>query len=296
MESHLSKSAQCLNCGYEFQNADSFCPICGQKNHQINTSFGHLLHEAVEGLLHFDSKTIRTIMALIFKPGFLTAEYNLGRRVVHIPPVRLYIFISFIFFLLINLTSKPGHQIQTDRKSGLTIQMSGINSGELRGLSDDQVDSLMTVRNIEKTAFKKYILRQLTRMANEGSEVFFHTLLKNISYMMFFLMPFFAVILMFFFRSPKRFYIEHLIYSIHLHSFLFFIGIFVLILAGFINSTFLFFGSLFVFFAYLYLSLMRVHVQKRFIVFIKTVLISACYLISLLGFIILTVMVSVIVF
>ncbi|MCO4799896.1 MAG: DUF3667 domain-containing protein, partial [Colwelliaceae bacterium] len=41
----------------------------------------------------------RTLFPLIFKPGFLTNEYIAGRRVHYVPPLRLYLFISIIFFI-----------------------------------------------------------------------------------------------------------------------------------------------------------------------------------------------------
>ena len=44
-------------------------------------------------------------MPLIIRPGFLTAEYLLGRRVRYIPPLRLYIFISIIFFLIFKFSN-----------------------------------------------------------------------------------------------------------------------------------------------------------------------------------------------
>ena len=49
----------------------------------------------------FDSLIIRSVRPLIFKPGFLTNEFIAGRRVKYIPPLRMFIFISIIFFLIL---------------------------------------------------------------------------------------------------------------------------------------------------------------------------------------------------
>jgi hypothetical protein len=45
--------------------------------------------------------------------------------------------------------------------------------------------------------------------------------LSNIPKAAFVLMPLFAVLLAFLFRRPKRFYLEHFIFALHYHSFLF---------------------------------------------------------------------------
>lgn len=49
----------------------------------------------------FDSLIIRSVKPLLFNPGFLTNEFLDGRRVRYIPPLRMFIFISIIFFLVL---------------------------------------------------------------------------------------------------------------------------------------------------------------------------------------------------
>lgn len=49
----------------------------------------------------FDSLIIRSFKPLLFNPGFLTNEFLAGRRVHYIPPLRMFIFISIIFFLVL---------------------------------------------------------------------------------------------------------------------------------------------------------------------------------------------------
>ena len=49
----------------------------------------------------FDSLIIRSVKPLLFNPGFLTKEFIAGRRVRYIPPLRVFIFISILFFLIL---------------------------------------------------------------------------------------------------------------------------------------------------------------------------------------------------
>jgi hypothetical protein len=49
---------------------------------------------------HFDGKFFTTLKSLLLKPGFLTEEYVKGRRMKYLDPVRMYLFVSFAFFLM----------------------------------------------------------------------------------------------------------------------------------------------------------------------------------------------------
>ncbi|MCR5886229.1 DUF3667 domain-containing protein [Hymenobacter sp. J193] len=97
------KLPSCANCGHDFKAAENYCPDCGQQNHPLDLSFGHVAEEVLEGLFHFDGKVFRTLRQLLFKPGALTRHFWEGKRVAYVPPVRLYVFISFVFFLLLSV-------------------------------------------------------------------------------------------------------------------------------------------------------------------------------------------------
>jgi hypothetical protein len=64
-------------------------------------SFGHLVGHFFADITHFDSKIFTTLKDLILRPGFLTREYAEGRRVQYLNPIRMYVFISAIFFLVL---------------------------------------------------------------------------------------------------------------------------------------------------------------------------------------------------
>jgi len=95
---HLRRDKTCLNCGAIVQ--ERYCSHCGQENTQLKESFSHLVGHFLADITHYDSKLITTIKDLIFKPGFLTKEYNAGKRMRYLNPIRMYVFISAIFFLV----------------------------------------------------------------------------------------------------------------------------------------------------------------------------------------------------
>ena len=89
----------CTNCGADA--ADVFCARCGEKqpdhhDYKLTHVAGHAFHE----LVHLDSKLFITLRHLVARPGFLTAEYFAGRKTRYIAPLRLYLTLFFLSFLI----------------------------------------------------------------------------------------------------------------------------------------------------------------------------------------------------
>lgn len=101
MSAHHQKLAVCPNCGTSLKPDDNFCPHCGQENHEIKLPLGHIAYEFVESITHFDNKLWNTLKAIFTRPGQMTAEFLEGKRARYVPPARLYVFVSVIFFFLV---------------------------------------------------------------------------------------------------------------------------------------------------------------------------------------------------
>jgi len=99
MKKHYRHENNCLNCGATLYG--HYCHVCGQENLEIKESFGHMMNHAISDYFHFDHQFFHTIKPLFFKPGYLTNEYMAGRRAQYLHPVKMYIFISLVYFLLV---------------------------------------------------------------------------------------------------------------------------------------------------------------------------------------------------
>lgn len=99
MKKHYREENDCLNCGTILDG--KFCPNCGQENLELKENFGHMMSHAVSDYFHFDHLFFHTLKPLLFKPGYLTNEYMAGRRAQYLHPVKMYIFISIVYFLLL---------------------------------------------------------------------------------------------------------------------------------------------------------------------------------------------------
>jgi hypothetical protein len=298
-ENHV-KLKICSNCGYEFKDANNYCPDCGQKNHDLKVPLKHLFGEVVESTFHLDSKTLRTIKMLIFKPGYLSTEFNAGRRANYVMPVRLYVMVSFIFFFLLGTFSSTHkneadlkHDVnQNKNKVNLSINYGGISSNELAGFNLAQVDSLMKARGIANTNSNKYIYHQFYKIANSSSAEFLHLLMKNISYMMFILMPVFGLLIFIFNRKSLTYYIEGVIISVHFHSFTFLLSTMFLVFSYALSRELFFFIGILIIPVYMYLMFKNIFEQKIGLTIFKTLIISLLYVSSLCFLMFLTVVIS----
>lgn len=88
----------CLNCGSDVHGR--YCHICGQENIETKESFAGLVKHFFYDITHFDGNFFSSAKYLLFRPGYLSAEYVKGRRASYLHPIRMYVFTSAFFFLL----------------------------------------------------------------------------------------------------------------------------------------------------------------------------------------------------
>jgi len=265
---------KCENCGHEFKG--HFCPNCGQEVAEFNRPFGFVLYDFVGNFFAFDTRFFQTFKYLLFRPGFLTKEFFHGRRVRYSPPFRIFVFLSFILFILLQtLTERsldkeadvkltdttslpdlsPGIVLKGDISVGgdsseiinpdslamfpivgedsvetddddLNLDLALLGSGNIRDklnkLADQFQSKLDKTTDPEKRkAYNSYIAMCRT------PEMVISNVMKYLSWAFFILLPLFALVLKFFYLRRNKLYISHLIFSIHLHSYLFFILILV---------------------------------------------------------------------
>ena len=103
---------RCKNCDAEL--AGPYCYKCGQFGH-VHRSLLHLLEELVHGILHFDTRSWRTLPLLFGRPGLLTRRYIDGQRTRYVSPLALFLFCVFLMFFVFSTVagSHSGARIQT---------------------------------------------------------------------------------------------------------------------------------------------------------------------------------------
>jgi Protein of unknown function (DUF3667) len=292
------KSTSCPNCHKVFADEQyNFCPYCGQENHTHKLPVKHFLMELVESFTHFDTKVLATFKDLIAQPGLVIKKFNDNKRARYVPPIRIYAFTSFAFFLIMSFTidkevnktseminesvgKSPGGSIRIFHSTKVdTSTMHELMAN--KNLTNELIDSTFRSRNITTDWLNTRLIHTLVKLSN--GELSFTELYKKFtksaSYAIFILMPIFALLLMLFYRKRNYFYSEFLIFSIYFHTLLFSVfGVLLIIFASFkldFNniSLPLFLGMS----IYLGLSLKRVFADSTPKTILKTVLLSLTY-------------------
>lgn len=118
----------CLNCGTPL--TDKYCSHCGQRDLPARQDLGDLFINFISSFYSFESKFFKTFQYLLFRPGKIVAEYNAGKRESFYHPARMYVFLSFVFFLLMSMVAS-------------TDDLGLNNSGEFNAKDSVRTDSLM---------------------------------------------------------------------------------------------------------------------------------------------------------
>lgn len=227
------KLLQCPNCQTPLPNAENFCPTCGQENHEIIRPASHLWKELLSNVFNIDSRFFRTIESLFFSPGKLTKEYNAGKRKYYLPPIRIYLLASVLFFLVQSFSMKLSDEELIEIKNEFvenpsdsmyvtilnkSIWMKKSEMLELSQYKSEQLDSFLITHNVEPSFLNRMVVHQSSKAVNGDINGLSETFQKFLSFAMFLFMPLLGLLLMLFYRKQKRFYVEHLIFSIHIHS------------------------------------------------------------------------------
>ena len=247
-KSKIRNDKTCLNCRYV--TANRFCPNCGQENTDTRKTFHHLFIHFFEDLTHYENAFCLSIKNLLFKPATLTKEYLSGKRLSYLAPVRLYIFISFITFLLITIfpreTSSSEKKVEkevvitTKNKSfqNNTPRNDSIINSQTDSKDENQIfnfgyESVKQLDSIQKHApeseklsdFSYWINKKIQTVKENNTqgeiiEKFINSFTHNLPKVLFVFMPTFAFFLWLFHNKKRWYYFDHGIFTLHYFSFL----------------------------------------------------------------------------
>lgn len=253
------RSENCQNCGLSLKPADNYCPDCGQENDNKRQPVLHILLDIFQNFLSLDSKVFGSLLPLVIRPGFLTLEFIRGRRARYLHPARLFLSLVVAYFLIASITSgndgagddlSPIFGIDTtvytpkitfeqdDEDDGLRFNTSVQDtSGSLIRIDSDQgqyarvralvnagvtdVDAVIDSLGGEHTLGRRLLIGWLIKSVDLDQRSFRDYLIEKLPWIIFAFMPLFALLMKLFYFRHDKFYIDHLIFSFHLHSFIF---------------------------------------------------------------------------
>ena len=203
------RQTECANCDAVLTGP--YCATCGQHAHQSARTLGVLFHDAWHVITHVDGRFWRTMHALLLRPGLLTQEYFAERRARYLPPVRVYLVLSVLFFAL----GSAGRHSTPITHVGVLESASG-NSPAF-------VFDTKNCANIN-SSFKwleKPLREACQRNLSTGGAPVRDAFGANIPRMMFVFLPMMALVMLLLYWRPPRYYVEHLVFFLHTHAAMF---------------------------------------------------------------------------
>lgn len=220
LEAPTADRARCRNCGAALFGR--YCADCSQPADVHVPSTHEIVHEVLEGLTHSDSRLWRSLKCLWFYPGKLTQEFIAGKRASYLPPFRLYLVLSVIFFLLASL-SHP--HMKVVRLGDAADPANAPDAAE--SMCADVNFSVMKNHG----AWSERIRHACGVVVRDHGASLVDVALSALPKAMFIFLPFVALLHMLMYWRPRHRYAEHLIFFLHLHAFFFSVAI-LLLLSG----------------------------------------------------------------
>ena len=212
------KRIVCPNCEQQLNDTMNYCFNCGQENHIKRVSVKMLLSDFSTTYFSFDSKLFSSLKYLLIKPSFLSLEYLNGKIEAYLRPIRMYVFISFVFFLLNSiLSTNSTYDGIKFTKDGESVSSEFVQE-ELKTTDTDDIEkeSFLEIDN-------NYFEGKLKRIFSDEKEIklFIVFLKSKLPILFFLLIPVLGLLFFIFFYKNKYYYVDHLVFALHLQSFMF---------------------------------------------------------------------------
>lgn len=267
----------CLNCGTQLQ--DRYCHHCGQRDIPKRQTLGDMFSNFISSFWSYEGKFFTTTRHLFLRPGYLVKEYNSGKRETYFHPARMYVFVSFLFFLVFfSLPDEDKKELadlqfsETDKKAlakkGLDSKFRYSDSVLRANNSPEEYDSIKKAKRnkgnvswnldeyLEYKSVAEWDSVQNTlpeeKRAGWFSRIFAHRGIElnlkyhqdwdaltkdfkqayndNFSKVLFWLLPFFALVLKLLYVRRDFYYSEHLVMTIYYYDFVYITATAVLLL------------------------------------------------------------------
>jgi hypothetical protein len=317
----------CANCGTALNGP--YCSNCGQKASDLHRPFWWIAGEFLDSVFGYDSRTFRTIWLLFAEPGEFTRRYNAGQRASLLPPFRLFLIATVVFFVTLQLTglamvafktrvipisSLPPEAVAAIKKNEgakVTIENEGklsvvtielfvpASAVQHTKISDQQRQGAAEVRKVfeaetagataEEAGWLRWLEAKGKRIA-EGYERALEDPIKLngplnvwLPRLMLVLVPIFALLMALMHWWPRVFLIEHLVFSIHIHTVLFVALSLVALAAAMLGSASFLWAVWLLLIVYLWMAVYRVYGRSWWLTSLKVVGLLMVYSIVLMA-------------
>ena len=204
--------SHCRSCGESLSGP--YCSNCGEKVIQPKRDYSIFAFfvQLLDGITNFDLKLIRSFYFLFARPGQLTKNYIDGRRVKWMRPIQIFLVSSVLFYLIM------------PNSGSFYASYYELNSGyQASGFSLDNPVKYDINGHLREMVYEKYGADLPDSLLNEKANAIYSQAYGkapgNSKTYLFLLTPIWGLMLYLLFYKQQAFYVQHLIFAMHIFSF-----------------------------------------------------------------------------
>ena len=215
----------CRNCGGPVE--EKYCPKCGQLAASFHRPIWSLMGETIADTFTLDGRLAKTLPVLLFRPGRLTKNYTEGKRARYVPPFRMFLLASLLFYLMLFTVVTPGQWLNSiDDETRADIETSLTEAPEIPEL-DAETEARLERANISVDApeeFRGDIENQIVAVLNRPDQ-FAAEIEKWLPRLSILMVPLTIIALVLLHVWRRRLYVyDHAVHALHLHSWIYLTG------------------------------------------------------------------------
>ncbi|HLP96005.1 MAG TPA: DUF3667 domain-containing protein [Saprospiraceae bacterium] len=200
MEDNIDKSRvveTCVSCGAKMKG--DYCRKCGEKKIIPERDFSLIkfLTQNLWHVMHLDFKLLKSVWLLFSKPGFLTSEWIVGRRVGYMKPWQLFIVAGLLFYFFLPTT--PAYFSTPD-----DLMVGYKNHKLLMNTFNYDFEKVLSEKAIINQVNEETLKIKIASKSSEHSKTF-----------LFLIIPFWGGLIYLFFQKKMPWMSPHLIFAIH---------------------------------------------------------------------------------
>ncbi len=132
----VDSTCVCKNCGHTFSG--NFCATCGQSRRTPRLTLRDALGNLLRSLFRVDGKFGRTVLELIYRPGYMVRDYIAGRRVGYTHPLPTFFLMVMFYVIAVQLVVPQAAERRTVATESMRPAAEGNSTSRTTGNATDR--------------------------------------------------------------------------------------------------------------------------------------------------------------